>query len=437
MEVIKCGLCKEEIEYAQRCRVYITTNEPRPYQRTSKRPHIGRYKLLSTANSTEHISFARRLKRLRQIKKQKSSVSSSENSSISKADPKKQPSIKKEENSKKVKAIEKIQPEGKPIESREKEFLESTEKASKTIEKVSLKSTKKASFGSRKKPSSKTTEKKKASPKSTGNAPLPFVKKSSEISTKGNNKHKIIIQNCEILKKAHSVETTNLEDLKINNYNRCTIRKSTSAVQKSKKIHLFEQNMNHPQFQNSFEEYIKPSLPKSNSTLSVERTQITADKKMSTDMSSESEQLKLVRTTTTPKPVKNGSAINSKNSDCETYYWLEMPKPKQPEPRKLGYQFDNLVAEVKHMKLPNPNWKIKIMVHKQEMVSVSFTKKLVPEKVVTVNAKSLVCDITIDAKKIVLLGSPIFIHSIKDLEIMLDIVDDIEPNSPMINYIKT
>lgn len=81
--MIKCGLCKEEIEYAQRCRVYIKTNETRPVRRISKRPHIGRYKLISTAKSTEHISFARRLKRLRQNKNQKisdkSSVDTTEN----------------------------------------------------------------------------------------------------------------------------------------------------------------------------------------------------------------------------------------------------------------------------------------------------------------------------------------------------------------------
>ncbi|XP_044749144.1 uncharacterized protein LOC123309908 [Coccinella septempunctata] len=375
MEVIKCGLCKEEIEYAQRCRVYIKTDEPRPFQRISKRPHIGRFKLISTAKSTEHISFARRLKRLRELKKSKQSSS---NSSISEADLKE--TTEKEEPLCEIKESSK---DCEPIKAVEESIVENTLNRTQT-EKI---------------PEEKKTEivERSIEPSSSVREELIIIRKLCRKSS------------CEITIEAGKSE----------------LQEFRSQTSKTKSL---KQKMNYPHFQSSFEEYIKPILTKNNSVVRDLKSSI---------MNSDSDQVKRSPVTSTPKSVKNGPIINMANSDCETYYWLEIPKPKQPELRKLGYQFENLVAEVKHMKLPNPDWKIKIMVHKQEMVSVSFTKKLSPEKVVTVNAKSLVCEITIDGKKVVLLGSPLYIHSIKDLEIMLDIVNDVEPNSPMISYTKS
>ncbi|XP_044751591.1 uncharacterized protein LOC123311602 [Coccinella septempunctata] len=131
----------------------------------------------------------------------------------------------------------------------------------------------------------------------------------------------------------------------------------------------------------------------------------------------------------------NDTTIHLNDLEDENYYWLQIPKVKVPEVRKLGYQFGKLVEEVKYMKLPNSEWRIIIIVQNQKMVSVSFLKKPYPEKVVTINGKSSVCDIIIDRKNIVLLGSPVYIYSIEDLEIMLDIVNELEPNDPIVGYI--
>ncbi|KAL3267545.1 hypothetical protein HHI36_011665 [Cryptolaemus montrouzieri] len=287
MEVIKCGLCKAEIEYSQRCRVYIKTDEPRNSQRSSKRPHLGRFKLISTASSTEHISFTRRLKNLR---KKSQILSDVENS-----DSNKEQDI--ERNSSEVEGSlnsgeEHIKAEDKPIEQPQK----SEQKDSKS------------------------------------------------------------------------------KDLKLDH-------KPSNKKRTSKK-------MSHPQFQSSFEEYIKPIISKT-----------TAAKISKTKSSDSSSDLEVNRkgSGNTYKSVKNGNVRNSLR-EFETYYWLDMPKPKSFESKKLGYQFENLVTEVKHMKLPSSEWKIKIMVHKQEMVSVSFSNKQIPEKVVSINAKNSVCDISIDNK---------------------------------------
>ncbi|KAK9875819.1 hypothetical protein WA026_009606 [Henosepilachna vigintioctopunctata] len=336
MEVVKCGLCKEEIKYSQRCRVYIKTDEPRNAQRSSKRPHIGRYKVISTAPSTEHISFARRLKLLR--KKQKI-VGNHKNSSESSST----------EQSTKI-----CSQEEEPTSAQKPDILE-------------------------------------------------------KIGEESTNVQQVLPEQKDIL--ANSTESESKQIL--------------SSEKESKKTEpQSAEGMSHPQFQSSFEDYIKPVVSK------------TPGKVKKTKSSDSNSDLEVNRkgSANTYKPTKTNTRGNPAK-EFETYFWLELPKSKAVEPRKLAYQFENLVSEVKHMKLPSSEWKIKIMVHKQEMVSVSFNKKQTPEKSVSVNAKSSVCDIFINSKKLILMGSPIYIYSIKDLEVLLDIVNDVDPESSLVQYL--
>ncbi|CAH1975922.1 unnamed protein product [Acanthoscelides obtectus] len=99
-----------------------------------------------------------------------------------------------------------------------------------------------------------------------------------------------------------------------------------------------------------------------------------------------------------------------------------------------SFKFTELVKQVKDVKLPSPTWKIKVMVKKGKITTVIFTNKLALERSVSFHADNDAYRTVINNKPAVLLGSPGFLNDLEDTEILLDILQHIDPNSSTILY---
>ncbi|CAH0560329.1 unnamed protein product [Brassicogethes aeneus] len=117
-----------------------------------------------------------------------------------------------------------------------------------------------------------------------------------------------------------------------------------------------------------------------------------------------------------------------------SYYYLNMPKMVECQEGMLNYDFNKLVKDVKTMKLPAPEWRIKIMVKKKAITGIVFTDKKELERCVTFSLKSANYKIMIDNKPVLLMGAPITINSVAELEVLLDIVASIPCDDQMLMY---
>lgn len=131
--------------------------------------------------------------------------------------------------------------------------------------------------------------------------------------------------------------------------------------------------------------------------------------------------------------VKNYKNDQQWNETDKTYFFKFSPY-RYPEDGTLDYSFQKLVTDVKHMKLPAPSWKIKVIIRQGKISAVTFTNKLTLERCVGFSANSENYKITIDNKPALLLGSPNHIRTSEDLETLLDIVQNIDSKNPMVFY---
>ncbi|XP_023023310.2 uncharacterized protein isoform X1 [Leptinotarsa decemlineata] len=115
-------------------------------------------------------------------------------------------------------------------------------------------------------------------------------------------------------------------------------------------------------------------------------------------------------------------------------FYLKFATPKPLEQGRLGYDFHSLVADVKTLQLPGPTWKIKVIIKHNRIAALIFTNKMDPERSVSFNSDSDKYDIVIDNMPVLLLGSPETVASSTDIEVLLDIIENIEPTNPMIKY---
>lgn len=115
-------------------------------------------------------------------------------------------------------------------------------------------------------------------------------------------------------------------------------------------------------------------------------------------------------------------------------YFLLIPEEESPQEGRLNYDFNILVKDVKTMKLPSPEWRIKIMIKKQAITGIVFTDKKESERSVTFSSKLDTYKISIDKKTVILLGSPPTINSIQDVESLLEIMEHISSDDPMLLY---
>ncbi|KAJ8927094.1 hypothetical protein NQ314_020366 [Rhamnusium bicolor] len=115
-------------------------------------------------------------------------------------------------------------------------------------------------------------------------------------------------------------------------------------------------------------------------------------------------------------------------------YYLRFPYHRYHDDGRLSYAFQKLVTDVKHMKLPAPSWKIKVIIRQGKISAITFTNKLELERCISFSVNSDRYRITIDNRPALLLGSPDSVNNARELEILLDIVQNIDSGNPMIFY---
>lgn len=141
----------------------------------------------------------------------------------------------------------------------------------------------------------------------------------------------------------------------------------------------------------------------------------------------------------------NGCRDESENAhndddepDCEVGYYLTVTTGvggEVPKSGRLNYAFNELLKDVRTIQLP-PNWKIKIIVRKQQKISsIVFTNKENRERCIGFYRDKKHYELKIDNRPAVLLAAPFTIDSRTDLEILLDIVHSINSGSDMIYYL--
>lgn len=134
------------------------------------------------------------------------------------------------------------------------------------------------------------------------------------------------------------------------------------------------------------------------------------------------------------KNYKTDQQWNQQWNRTDQTYFLKFPPYRYPDEGTLDYSFQKLVTDVKHMKLPAPSWKIKVIIRQGKISAVTFTNKLTLERCVGFSVNNNNYRVTIDNKPALLLGSPNHIQTSEDLEILLDIVQNIDSKNPMVFY---
>lgn len=133
-------------------------------------------------------------------------------------------------------------------------------------------------------------------------------------------------------------------------------------------------------------------------------------------------------------------AKKSENYEDSVYYYLDMASELVQYTKhlpQLDYPFDDFIKDVKFMKLPNSDWKIKIMVHKQKMICASFNYSIKPcEKNVMIHKRTLNCELKLRDKRISLIGCPLTLTTIEDVEILLNIMHSLTDTSTFYEFLE-
>lgn len=132
---------------------------------------------------------------------------------------------------------------------------------------------------------------------------------------------------------------------------------------------------------------------------------------------------------------KKRKLFNLEFIDTDTRYRL-VTKPFRPpfNAQLLQYDFDKLVNDIKCIRLPTKEWKIKVFKRRSQVTSISFSNYMLPERSVTFEYNLKQFNLIIDGRIAVLLGAPNHINSKYDLEILLKIVNNIKSNNEMLYY---
>lgn len=115
-------------------------------------------------------------------------------------------------------------------------------------------------------------------------------------------------------------------------------------------------------------------------------------------------------------------------------YYLKFNKEKILTEGRFNYKFQKLVTDVKNMNLPSVRWKIKVIIRQNKISAITFTNKQELERSVTFASEKDKYKLLIDNKSAYLLGSPETIDSPEDIEILLEILEQLDSDSPIILY---
>lgn len=136
------------------------------------------------------------------------------------------------------------------------------------------------------------------------------------------------------------------------------------------------------------------------------------------------------------KPKSNGNlVVPVKEEDLETAFRVYVPdKSIMPEKNQITIKFTDLLKEIQKVTLPSSTWKIKIILYNQQISQIVFSNKSTPERCVNVYRNSKYFDISFDKAFVMLLGAPMCVDSLEDLNSLLQIVHAIDENDPVLQY---
>ncbi|KAF5302937.1 hypothetical protein FQA39_LY02117 [Lamprigera yunnana] len=144
----------------------------------------------------------------------------------------------------------------------------------------------------------------------------------------------------------------------------------------------------------------------------------------------------------TRKPVEKRKIVARKivrKKEEVRYYLTESDgASNRTKPTKAtDVDFNKLVRTLKSVKLPASNWKIRIVVSRQQTITeVTFTNKEVHERCVKFSRIFTGYVISFGNSIVKLLGAPSKISSYTDVTILLDIIHHLSLNDPLIEYVK-
>lgn len=104
---------------------------------------------------------------------------------------------------------------------------------------------------------------------------------------------------------------------------------------------------------------------------------------------------------------------------------------------KTRIRFEKLLKLVQEIKLPSPQWKIKVVVKQHTIGHIAFSNKAKCERCVHFYRHTGEYQITFGGIKVVLIGIPQVLSTLYQLNILLDIVHNICENDPILEYSNT
>ncbi|XP_018327384.1 uncharacterized protein LOC108738456 isoform X2 [Agrilus planipennis] len=110
-------------------------------------------------------------------------------------------------------------------------------------------------------------------------------------------------------------------------------------------------------------------------------------------------------------------------------------RPGRKRILKNNLGFEKLMHQLKLIRLPAPNWKIKIFVTRDQQISeITFANKLPNERCVKFSRSSITYVITFNSQVVTLVGAPSSIDSPSDITRLLEILNTLDDDDPLIEY---
>lgn len=137
---------------------------------------------------------------------------------------------------------------------------------------------------------------------------------------------------------------------------------------------------------------------------------------------------------------ENLSNISENNLKLKDISYVLVDNEVIPEISK-GYlvdvDFNKLVRSLKSIKLPAGNWKIRIVVSRQQTITeVTFTNKEAFERCVKFSRYNTGYIVTFGKSVVNLLGVPPNISSFNDVTVLLDIIHNLKTDDPVLEYVE-
>lgn len=134
------------------------------------------------------------------------------------------------------------------------------------------------------------------------------------------------------------------------------------------------------------------------------------------------------------KPKSNGILMDS-DVHIQTAYRLKFPEDPSRAKSQITIKFTELLRDIQKVQLPSAEWKIKIILYNQQISQIVFSNKASPERCVNIYRNTKYYDISFDKMFVHLLGAPMCVDTLQDLNVLLRIVHVVKADDPMLEYI--